>query len=187
MYNKTSFYENKWEAKFNMANEIATIIPNAFTITSEEYYQLESELEALSIILQSDHVANYRVTMELTPHVKSGKIKERSIPPVKRVSLTAFINPREGCLPAEFNKRQTRALTGVEHPVLNAKGKVDARWALDRLATEFGMAWEELVNHIENIAMIKKRIKKLEVKLAQVVVTSESANVQDDGLGEELQ
>jgi hypothetical protein len=35
--------------------------------------------------------------------------------------------------------------------------------------------------------MIKKRIKKLEVKLAQVVVTSESANVQDDGLGEELQ
>ena len=54
---------------------------------------------------------------------------------------------------------------GVEYPALNARGKVEARWALDRLAREFGLDWEALINRIERVAMDKRRIKELEDKL----------------------
>ena len=57
---------------------------------------------------------------------------------------------------------------GIEHPLLNTRGKVEARWALDRVAKELGLEWEELVNRIEEIARDKRRIKELESKIRGV-------------------
>ena len=144
--------------------------PQNRTISPEEYYNLEGELEALTVFLQSDPVANYRITMEQTPHPKSRKMSKRTVPMTKQVGLTAFISLREGCFPSEFNKRQARALMGIENPTLNARGKVDACWALDRLAKELGLDWEELVNQIEHVAKTKRRIKELAAKLFNAVV-----------------
>jgi hypothetical protein len=133
---------------------------NNATLSPEECYELEYELGGLKESLQCDPVANYRVNMEIKPHKNSGQIRR-----YKWVGLTAFISLREGHLPSVFNERQTSALMGIEHPALNARGKVDARWALDRVARELGLEWEELVNRIEDIAKVKRHIKELEDKL----------------------
>jgi hypothetical protein len=133
---------------------------NNATLSPEECYELEYELGGLKESLQCDPVANYRVNMEIKPHKNSGQIRR-----YKWVGLTAFISLREGRMPSEFNERQARVLMGIEHPALNSRGKVEARWALDRLAREFGLDWEELVNRIEDIAKVKRRIKELENKL----------------------
>ena len=135
-------------------------------ISPEDYYDLECELAGLKESLQCDPVATYPVTMELTPRARQGKIRKHNYPATKQVGLTAFANPRDGQLPGEFNERQARALMGIEHPLLNARGKVEARWALDRVAKELGLEWEELVNQIELIAKVKQRIKGLEAKLS---------------------
>ena len=135
-------------------------------ISPEDYYDLECELAGLKESLQCDPAATYRVTMELTPHSKHAKIRKHNYPATKQVGLTAFANPRDGQLPGEFNERQASALMGIEHPLLNARGKVEARWALDRVAKELGLEWEELVNQIELIAKVKQRIKGLEAKLS---------------------
>ena len=74
------------------ANEKAPNRLITSTISPEEYYNLEGELEALIVFLQSDPVANYRITMEQTPHLKSGQIRKCNIPLTKEVDLTAFIS-----------------------------------------------------------------------------------------------
>jgi len=129
---------------------------------------LEYELAGLKESLQCDPVATYPVTMELTPHARQGKIRKHNYPATKQVGLTEFISRWEGRMPPEFNERQTRALTGIEHALLNVRGKVEARWALDRVAKELGLEWEELVNRIEEIARDKRRIKELESKIRGV-------------------
>jgi N-acetylglucosamine kinase-like BadF-type ATPase len=58
----------------------------------------------------------------------------------------------------------------IEHPTLNARGKVNACWALDRVSKELGLEWEELVNQIEHVAKTKRRIKELAAKLFNAVV-----------------
>jgi hypothetical protein len=143
-----------------MTIEIADNITTICNLSPEEYYDLECELAGLKESLVCDHVANYRVNMEIKPHKNSGQIRR-----YKWVGLTAFISLREWRLPSAFNERQARALMGVEYPALNARGKVEARWALDRLAREFGLDWEALINRIERVAMDKRRIKELEDKL----------------------
>jgi hypothetical protein len=130
------------------------------TLSPEEYYDLDCELAGLKESLRCDPVANYSVNMEITPGQGSGQIHK-----YRWVGLTAFISLREGRFPSEFNERQARALMGIEHPALNSRGKVEARWALDRVAKELGFEWEELVNRIEDIAKVKRRIKELEDKL----------------------
>ena len=135
-------------------------------ISPEDYYDLECELAGLKESLQCNRVATYRVTLELNPPAQRRKIRKHNYPATKQVGLTAFANPRDGQLPGEFNERQARALMGIEHPLLNARGKVEARWALDRVAKELGLEWEELVNQIELIAKVKQRIKGLEAKLS---------------------
>ena len=139
-------------------------------ISPEQYYNLEGELEALTVFLQNDPVANYRITMEQTVHPKSKKMRKRKSPLTKRVGLTSFINVKEGHFPSELNERQARVLMGIEHPKLNARGKINTCWALDRLSREFGFEWEELVNQIHYIAQVKRRIKKLKSKLGNAVV-----------------
>jgi hypothetical protein len=116
--------------------------------------------------------------MEQTPHPKSRKMRKHKVPMTKQVGLTAFISLREDRFPYEFNERQARALMGIEHPKLNARGKVDACWALDRLAKELGLDWEELINKIENVARIKRRIKDLKNKLQDAIVDTDA----DSGL-----
>jgi hypothetical protein len=95
--------------------------------------------------------------------------------------LTAFINPREGRLPEEFNERQARALMGVEHPVLNNRQKVDVRWALDMIAKELRLEPEELVNRIEHIAEVKRRVKEIKRKFDSVAVNVEGSDIMIDG------
>jgi hypothetical protein len=134
----------------------------------DKCYELECELICLKESLQCNRVATYRVTLELNPPSKRRKIRKHTYPPTKQVGLTEFISRWEGRMPLEFNERQTRALSGIEHPVLNSRGKVEARWALDRIAKELGLEWEELVNRIEEIARDKRRIKELESKIRGV-------------------
>jgi hypothetical protein len=164
-----------------MTSEIITIIHFTAFPPSEEYDQLAAELEGLTSFLQSDPVANIRISMEQTVRIQSGKINCNSIPITKQVSLTAFINPREGRLPEEFNERQARALMGVEHPVLNNRQKVDVRWALDMIAKELRLEPEELVNRIEHIAEVKRRVKEIKRKFDSVAVNVEGSDIMIDG------
>lgn len=90
--------------------------------------------------------------------------------PTKRVGLTAFINLREGSFLLELNEREARALMGIEHPIVSVRGKVDARWALDKASKDLGLDWETLVGKIEGIAKTKKRIKELRAKCLSAAV-----------------
>lgn len=156
--------------KLILTNEVAMVINNSFIISPEEYYHLQGELEALTVVLQSDPVASYRITMEQTTRSKFRKISQLKVSMTKQVCLTAFISLKEGCFPSELNERQARTLMGIEKPTLNARGKVDTRWALDSISKELGLEWEELVGRIENIARIKKRMNELKVKLSEAVI-----------------
>jgi|GEM_PF-6609407 hypothetical protein len=167
--------------KFDMTSEITTIMHFTAFISSEEFDQRAAELEVLTSFLQSDPVANFRISMEQTARIKSSEINCNSIPILKRVSLTAFINPREGRLPEEFNERQARALMGVEHPLLNHREKVDARWALDTIAKELRLEPEELINRIEHIAEVKRRVKEIQRKLDNAAVNVEDTDITIDG------
>jgi hypothetical protein len=146
--------------------DASTTVIRTGVMPPDKCYELECELICLKESLQCNRVATYRVTLELTPPAKRRKIRKHNYPATKQVGLTAFANPRDGQLPGEFNERQASALMGIEHPLLNARGKVEARWALDRVAKELGLEWEELVNQIELIAKVKQRIKGLEAKLS---------------------
>ena len=172
--NITEPNEDTFSRQTTETDETTTNISKTGTISPEEYYNLEGELEAHIVFLESDPVANYRITMEQNPHTKSRKIRKHKVPMTKQVGLTAFISLREGCFPSEFNERQARALMGIEHPTLNARGKVDACWALDRLSKELGLEWEELVNKIENVSRIKQRIQDLKNKLQDAIVDTEA-------------
>ena len=144
--------------------DASTTVIRTGVMPPDKCYELECELICLKESLQCNRVATYRVTLELNPPAQRRKIRKHNYPATKQVGLTAFISLREGCFPSEFNERQ--ALMGIEHPLLNARGKVEARWALDRVAKELGLEWEELVNQIELIAKVKQRIKGLEAKLS---------------------
>jgi len=164
-----------------MTSEMTTIMHFTAFSSSVEYDQLAAELEVLTSFLQSDPVAILRIPMEQTVRIKSGKNACDGIQITKWVSLTAFINPREGRLPEEFNERQARALMGVEHPLLNHREKVDARWALDTIAKELRLEPEELINRIEHIAEVKRRVKEIQRKLDNAAVNVEDADITIDG------
>ena len=58
-----------------MTIEIADNITTICNLSPEEYYDLECELAGLKESLVCDHVANYRVNMEIKPHKNSGQIR----------------------------------------------------------------------------------------------------------------
>jgi hypothetical protein len=105
------------------STDVNLIKPHA--ISPEQFDNLQGELEALTPFLQNDLVANYRITIGQTVHQKSKKWHKHKVPLTKQVGLTAFNNIIEGKFPSELNERQAGALMGIEHPVLNARGKVD--------------------------------------------------------------
>jgi len=149
----------------NFAEE-TLIIPKTGALSAEEFHNLEGELAGFTDVLKSDPVASYRLNIEQSSHpLKSGQVSKRNVPLKKQVDLTAFISIREGSFPAELNEKQAQALMGIAHPMLNARGKVDACWALDRISKELGLEWEVLIKQIENIAKIKKQIKELKMRL----------------------
>jgi predicted transcriptional regulator len=164
-----------------MTSEITTIMHFTVFISSEEFDQLAAELEVLTSFLQSDPVAILRIPMEQTARIKSGEINCQSSPITKRVSLTAFINPREGRLPEEFNERQARALMGVDHPLLDHRGKVAVRWALDTMAKELRLELEGFINRIEHIAEVKRRVKEIQRKLDNAAVKVGDTDITIDG------
>jgi hypothetical protein len=148
-----------------MISETVIVYSEIYSAKQPECYELECELICLKESLGNDPVANFRVSMEQTLHMKAKKTNPCSVDQTRQVGLTAFISLREGRLPTEFNERQARALMGIEHPALNSRGKVEARWALDKVARELGLEWEELVQRVEDIAREKRRVKELEAKL----------------------
>lgn len=173
--------EHQRQVKFNLANETVIFYSEIYGAKQQECFELECELICLKEYLGNDPVANFRISMEQTARIKSSEINCNSIPILKRVSLTAFINPREGRLPEEFNERQARALMGVEHPLLNHREKVDARWALDTIAKELRLEPEELINRIEHIAEVKRRVKEIQRKLDNAAVNVEDTDITIDG------
>jgi hypothetical protein len=149
-------------------------------ISPEDYYDLECELAGIEESLKCDPEATYRVTMELTPRAQQGKIRKHNYPPTKQVGLTEFISRQEERIPPEFNEQQASALMGIEHPLLNARGKVEARWALNRVAKELGLEWEELPRKIEHLAEVKRRVKEIQRKLDNAAVNVEDADITID-------
>jgi len=68
-----------------MTSEITTIMHFTAFISSEEFDQRAAELEVLTSFLQSDPVANFRISMEQTARIKSSEINCNSIPILKRL------------------------------------------------------------------------------------------------------
>jgi hypothetical protein len=65
--------------------------------------------------------------------------------------------------------------------LLNHREKVDARWALDTIAKELRLEPEELINRIEHIAEVKRRVKEIQRKLDNAAVNVEDADITIDG------
>jgi hypothetical protein len=58
---------------------------------------------------------------------------------------------------------------------------VDARWALDTIAKELRLEPEELINRIEHIAEVKRRVKEIQRKLDNAAVNVEDTDITIDG------
>jgi len=65
--------EKKETRPITETNPTTTNQTKTDTISPEQYYNLEGGLEALTLFLQNDPVANYRITMEQTIHPGTGR------------------------------------------------------------------------------------------------------------------
>jgi hypothetical protein len=100
--------------------------------------------------LQNDPVYNYQGYV--------GKAK---------VNLLYLIQGKEGEFKQWFTEKEARFLKQGARPLCNRDGKYDGNYLLDCIAEHFKMGTDELIDHVEKLAELKRRITELKNRVCR--------------------
>ena len=129
-------------------------------LSEQEEWEAQEELEGRREFMSTDPIASYRVMV--------GQ---------KKVGLEYFIGKKEGELKSSFTLKEARALAMRPdwYPFTKTKdNRIPREVVLDELSAHFNMSEQELINRIEELAILKvplarKRIvPKVKVPVAEL-------------------
>jgi hypothetical protein len=152
---------------------------------------MEMAAEALTIreYMNTDPIATYRAKVGTRKLLDSAATKAEGKKVYKQTDvyykLTDLLS-KTGEWPETLSKKQANLLLmgrTLKPTSVNAKGRVPWEYVLDELASIFGVSEQELINHVENIAEQKARLRDMDTLI------SEAADREKELMGamEELQ